>query len=330
MITLNNINLKSNFNFNVTGITGLDAPPVAHDTMEFYRQAGEKVLYTRYQPRKINVSGVMYGSSYDDAVYKKNAFARLLSSTFRSPKVMSLSERDRGIFVQLAKGDSVTFTPVGPFFNHRVFEVQFILMAHNPMFYHTSITPSEAKYVIPNLVEFGDFETSTFSQDVWEKMPSTMTTNFYSKTTNDQSQKVYYVNSGSLQSVGIKQRITGITGGETYYASAYLKKIPVTNIESSAPYIKLVYGNSAGDSFSPSTGTITGTVNNTWVRIGGKITIPSGVEFLDYEVVQDTATGKIASFAVDLATLNNLSVYELDTVADSTLNSNLPFTMIEG
>jgi len=140
-IKFNGIDLKSQFGWVTTGLSGREAPPLENTIQEIDGIDGAIFLDGRLKARQIQLKGYVYADSNKHADEKKNEILSLFSKAYSTPLKMELPSRQKdgtitykSIYVQL-DGTPFTTGPLGPYHNAIVYEITFNLIAYDPYFY---------------------------------------------------------------------------------------------------------------------------------------------------------------------------------------------------
>lgn len=130
MLLMNNVNVRQQYNFVVSSISGRGIPAKHYLTLDFPLRDGEVKYAAKYAPRVIQISGYIYGSSVSDAKQKLQFFLELL------PNVNTLTFLDTGRSIDVELGtEQVEYRPVGPTFSAIAYELTITFIAFNPYFY---------------------------------------------------------------------------------------------------------------------------------------------------------------------------------------------------
>lgn len=321
-LVFDSVDLKAQYNFIASKVTGRGMPPVEAETISFPRVPGETVLYQKWKSRKIDVSGYVYDSTADGALAKAEGLLRLFSSAFSADKALVFPDNGKGIYVRLATGETASYTHVtAPFYSH-VYEIQASFIAYNPFFFDGATTPS---YVPQNLLFHGNFELDSDSDGLangWLK-------DNYSRAflkdpyLGTYSQRLYLNNTGAeTRNIKIYQEGVPVYPGTTLFIAAYIKKA-TGHTSVNTPYLKLIVDGSTSYS-------TVAVATFSFTRFLLKQEIPVTCSNVGIEIGLNVEAGKIGTFQADAVCVYDLLPLGLQNMTTAQLDPLLPYTDIEG
>jgi len=334
----NGVDLKEQYNFNVTKIDGRGSPPVSTTEIELPRVDGAIVLNRRFGKRKISISGYIYGTSISEATQKKDDLIRLISTAYDTEQKLQFPDTGRYIYVQLA-GEPIAIGPVGPIFGAYAYEIFLNFEAKDPYFYGDdfnfngagwlfTIDADAPTYLIsprrefmkrePNITiypvtlvnllgVYGNFERDSNGDglaDGW----STGTSEYsrVSGVLGSYGQKLYYDNTGgtSIQGLALIRSYVYISDEDQLFARAYIKKDTSDTSAANVHFCFYCYdadGNLLDHIYN------TGITSTSWQLLTWKPTLPVGTTHISVRVRELIEGGAVGSYVVDGFALYNLA-----------------------
>jgi hypothetical protein len=321
-LVFDSVDLKTQFNFVASKISGRGMPPIEAETISFPRVPGETVLYQKWKPRKIDISGYVYDTTPEGALEKAEGLLRLFSSAYSADKALIFPDNSKGIYVRLSNGETASYTPVtAPFYSY-VYEIQASFIAYNPFFFDGTTTPP---YVPQNLLFHGDFELDSDSDGLangWLK------DNYSRAFLKDAylgaySQRLYLNNTGAeTRNIKLYQEGVPVYPGTTLFIAAYLKKA-TGHTSVNTPYLKLIIDESTSY-------TTVAVATFSFTRFMLKQEIPATCSNVDIEIGLNVEAGKVGTFQADAACVYDLLPLGLQNLTTAQLDPLLPYTDIEG